>query len=221
MSTRPRELPVAYFVLGGAGSGKSTLSRRLSTLSGAAYLDKDTLAGPLVRVALEAFGQDPSDRESNPLYIEKVMPAEYETLFAAAGRNLELGRSVVLDAPFVAYLDDPGFLRRSAERASWPEVRIRVIHVRASADEVRRRLIERGSERDRAKLEQWDTYYKRYGELQCRWVDGEHTIVQNDGESDLDRLMDFVEQGHDSPSPVLQATPPKGLDTKASRHQDL
>ena len=195
MTSGDRALPVAYLTLGGAGSGKSTLSRHLSALTGAAYLDKDTLAGPLVRVALEALGQDPSDRESNELYLERIMPAEYETLFATAGRNLELGHSVVLDAPFVAYLGDPDFLRRSVEAASWPPARIRVIHVRASPDVVRRRLIERGSERDRVKLAQWDDYWERFGALDCSWTTGEHEVVVNDDESAFERLRELVRRG--------------------------
>ncbi|MEV7693586.1 AAA family ATPase [Microbacterium sp. NPDC089189] len=185
-------VPVAYITLGGAGSGKSTLSAYLSRLAGAVYLDKDTLAGPLVRVALEALGQDPSDRESNALYFEKVMPAEYETLFDTAGRNLELGLSVVLDAPFVAYLDDEDFLRRATENAKWPMTRIRVIHVETSRDVVRRRLIERGSARDRVKLADWDAYWARYGTLRCRWSTGEHVSVSNDDDSALERLAALI-----------------------------
>ena len=194
MTSSDRALPVAYITLGGAGSGKSTLSRHLSSLTGAVYLDKDTLAGPLVQVALEAFGQDPSDRESNALYLEKIMPAEYETLFATAGQNLELGHSVVLDAPFVAYLGDPDFLRRFTENAAWPDTRIRVIHVRTSPDVVRQRLTERGNERDQAKLADWDTYWARFGALECRWTTGEHVVVTNDDESAVARLGDLVQQ---------------------------
>jgi predicted kinase len=184
--------PVAYITLGGAGSGKSTLSKHLSSVTGAVYLDKDTLAGPLVRVALEAFGQDPSDRESNPLYLRRIMPAEYETLFATAGRNLELGHSVVLDAPFIAYLEDPDFLRRSTETACWPAARIRVIHVRTSPDVVRQRLIDRGSERDRIKLAEWDSYWDQFGGLECRWETGEHVDIVNDDESAFARLSALV-----------------------------
>ncbi len=194
MTSGARAIPVAYITLGGAGSGKSTLSRHLSSLTGAAYLDKDTLAGPLVKIALEAFGQDPSDRESNSLYLERVMPAEYETLFATAASNLHLGHSVVLDAPFVAYLGEPDFLRRVTENAAWPAARIRVIHVRTSPDVVRQRLIDRGSERDRVKLAEWDTYWERFGALECRWVDGEHVVVTNDDELALDRLSELVRQ---------------------------
>jgi predicted kinase len=192
VTTEEAAPPAAYITLGGAGSGKSTLSRHLSRLSGAVYLDKDTLAGPLVRVALEALGQDPSDRESNAVYLEKIMPAEYETLFATAGRNLELGHSVVLDAPFVAYLDDPDFLRRSTTNATWPPVRIRVIHVLASPDVVRRRLTERGNERDRVKLADWDTYWATFGALRCRWTTGEHVTVNNDDDSAFERLAAII-----------------------------
>lgn len=197
MTSGDQALPVAYITWGGAGSGKSTLSRRLSSLTGAVYLDKDTIAGPLVRVALEAFGQDPSDRESNALYLEKIMPAEYETLFAAAGRNLELGHSVVLDAPFVAYLADPDFLTRVTEDASWPPARIRVIHVRTSPEIVRQRLVERANERDRVKLADWDAYWEKFGELECRWTAGEHAAVMNDDESSLGQLGKLV--GQDAP----------------------
>lgn len=193
MTSSDPALPVAYITLGGAGSGKSTLSRHLSSLTGAVYLDKDTLAGPLVQVALEAFGQNPSDRESNALYLERIMPAEYETLFATAGQNLELGHSVVLDAPFLAYLDDPDSLHRFTENAAWPAARIRVIHVRTSPEVVRQRLVERGSERDRIKLADWDAYWERFGAVECLWTTGEHVVLGNDDESSLDRLSDLVQ----------------------------
>jgi predicted kinase len=186
-------LPVAYITLGSAGSGKSTLSKQISRITGAVYLDKDTLAGPLVQLALEAFDQDPSDRESNKLYVDKIMPIEYETLFGTAGRNLELGHSVVIDAPFVAYLDDPDFLQNSTERAEWPPVRIRVIHVRTSQDIVKQRLAARGNERDRVKLANWDAYWKEFGQLECQWHVGEHVTLWNDDATALDRLRHLLD----------------------------
>lgn len=185
--------PTAFITLGGAGSGKTTVSRRLSAATGAAYLDKDALAGPLVRFALEALGHDPTDRESNDIYVSQVMPREYEALFAVAGENLALGHSVVLDAPFVAYLADPDFLGAAITAAGWPEADIRVVHVRSSSEIVRERVRVRGLERDRAKLADWPAYWDRFGTLTCAWRTGEHSIVRNDDDAealvDLERLV--------------------------------
>lgn len=185
--------PTAFVTLGGAGSGKTTMSRHLSTLTGAVYLDKDTLSGPLVRFALEALGHHPTDRESNEVYVEKIMPLEYEALFAVAGSNLALGHSVVLDAPFVAYLADPDFLATATSAANWPQVDLRVIHVRSSSEIVRERVRLRGLERDRAKLANWPDYWERFGELTCTWRTGRHDVVQNDDPAqslvDLERVI--------------------------------
>jgi len=181
--------PTAFITLGGAGSGKTTVSRRLSAATGAAYLDKDALAGPLVRFALEALGHDPTDRESNEAYVSQVMPLEYEALFAVAGENLALGHSVVLDAPFVAYLADPDFLAAAIGAARWPEADIRVVHVRASSEIVRERVRLRGLDRDRAKLADWPAYWDRFGTLTCAWRTGRHSVVRND--DDAQTLLDL------------------------------
>jgi predicted kinase len=172
-------LPSAFITLGGAGSGKSTVSKHLSKMTGAVYLDKDTMSGALVQASLEALGHEPTDRESNPTYVERIMPLEYRTLFAVAADNLALGHSVVLDAPFVAYLSDPAFLSRSTVGAGWPATDVHVVHVRASAEIVRARLKDRGLDRDRAKLADWDAYWARFGELDCAWEGVRHTTIRN------------------------------------------
>lgn len=178
-------VPVAYIILGGAGSGKSTVSRHLSELSGALYLDKDVLAGRFVELALKAFGQNSSDRESNDVYLRRVMPLEYDALFAVAGQNLRLGHSVVIDAPFVAYLSDPDYLDAAMAKASWLDVRVRVIQVVASAGTVRRRLMERASARDRIKLDDWEAYWQTFGSLECTWRGIERVVVANDADDDF------------------------------------
>lgn len=182
--------PTAWITLGGAGSGKSTLSRHLSTVTGAAYLDKDSLSGPLVRFSLRALGHDPDDREANETYVAQVMPLEYESLFAVAGENLALGHSVVLDAPFVAYLADPGFLETAT--AGWPDALVRVVHVRASAEVVQERLRRRGLDRDRAKLADWDAYWERFGELSCAWRAVRQDVVRNDDDHGALRDLELL-----------------------------
>ena len=102
-------MPFALAVVGAAGSGKTTVALEIARRAGATYLDKDALAGPLVEAAMEAQGQSLEERESNRFYRERVMPAEYAALFSVASDNLRLGLSVVIDAPFAAYLDQPEF----------------------------------------------------------------------------------------------------------------
>lgn len=189
----PVARPAAYITLGGAGSGKSTVSRHISEHTGALYLDKDVLAGPLVGVALEALGENASDRESNDVYLRRVMPLEYEALFAVAGQNLSLGHPVVLDAPFVAYLSDPGYLRTAMAGARWPEVPVRVIQVVASPATVKRRLIERANARDRIKLDDWDAYWQAFGSLKCSWEGVERFQVANDEDDDFSEVDALLE----------------------------
>jgi predicted kinase len=183
---------VAYFTLGGAGSGKSTLARRISALTSALYLDKDALAGPLVELALESLGENSSDRESNDVYLRRVMPLEYDALFAVAGQNLRLGHSVVIDAPFAAYVSDPDYLQTAVAAASWPDVHIRVIQVIASPEAIRRRLVERASVRDHVKLTDWDTYWRKFGSLQCAWTGVQYDRVSNEEDGDFSAIEALI-----------------------------
>lgn len=182
-------MPLAVAVVGAAGSGKSTVAREIARKTDAAYLDKDSLAGPLVNAAMAARGESSDERESNDFYREHVMPAEYAALFAVAGDNLRLDRSVVIDAPFAAYLGQPGFFEESAQRAQWPTARRIVVQVIASEAETRRRLTDRGLPRDRVKLDNWDEFWTTWGRAAIAW-DGVQVLTwHNDAEADIDRLF--------------------------------
>lgn len=181
--------PDVYIVFGGAGSGKSTVARKISALTGALYLDKDVVAGALAGLALELLGEEPSDRESNDVYLRKVMPLEYDTMFAIAAENLALGHSVVLDAPFAMYLSQPNFLHTAITKAAWPRAHVRAIHVTASQQTVKRRLLTRNSARDRVKLDDWDTYWSQFGVLKCNWQGVESEEVANDLDNDFSAIQ--------------------------------
>jgi hypothetical protein len=99
---------------------------------------------------------------------------------------------VVLDAPFVAYLSDPEYLRAQMARASWPKVHVRVIQVVASPETVKRRLIERASARDRIKLDDWDNYWRAFGALQCAWRGVERVEVANDSDDDFSAIDNLL-----------------------------
>ena len=124
--------PTLRIVIGTAGSGKSTIAKRLARQHAAAYLDKDAMSTRFVEAALVSAGYDPGDREANPFYRDTILPLEYDSLLDVAGDNLRIGRPVVIDAPFSPYLSDPAFITAAAARFEWPSVDVEVVLVRVS-----------------------------------------------------------------------------------------
>lgn len=190
----------ALVVVGAAGSGKSTIAARLAERCGAVYLDKDSLAGPLVDAAMLAQGHSLEERESSQFYRERIMPAEYAALLAVAGDNLRLGLSVVIDAPFAAFLDQAEYLVCAAREAGWPDVHVAVVQVFASEAETRRRLEARGLARDRAKLNNWDEFWSRWGRVAIAWEGLDVVEVDSASPADLDSLVSWL-QRDDAPNP--------------------
>jgi predicted kinase len=171
--------PTLRIVIGTAGSGKSTIARRLAREHAAVYLDKDAMSARFVEAALVAAGYAPGDRESNAFYRERILPMEYDSLLDVAGANLRVGRPVVIDAPFSPYLSDPTFITAAAERFDWPPVDIEVIRVRVPPAALRDRLRKRGLERDRRKLAHWDEYWAKHGAQPCAWAGVRMSEVSN------------------------------------------
>lgn len=181
--------PFALVVTGSAGSGKSTIAADVARWCGATYLDKDSLAGAMVDAAMIAQGHSPRERESSTFYREQLMPAEYAVLMAVARDNLRLGNPVVIDAPFAAYLDQPDYFLEATARAEWPEVPLTVMQVFAPEAETRKRLVARGLERDRAKLDDWDTFWSRWGTVTLSWRGVRHIRVDSSLPVDLEGLV--------------------------------
>lgn len=177
------DAPFALAVVGAAGSGKSTVAMEIARRCGAAYLDKDRLAGPLVEAALRAQRQSLEERESNEFYRENIMPAEYDALFAVASDNLRLGLSVIIDAPFAAFLDNAHFFEEAT--VGWPPARRFALHVVASEEQTRQRLQQRGLPRDRAKLDNWNDFWPRWGRSAIGWTGVRILELNNDNAPDL------------------------------------
>ncbi|MGJ5891987.1 AAA family ATPase [Streptomyces niveiscabiei] len=160
----------AYFVIGPAGSGKSSVALLLAKLTGAAHLDKDTVCTRLTEALLKAAGTDPDDRDGNAYYLSTVRELEYLTLLDLARDNLAVGRSVVLDAPFGSYFADPAFLTATVKSHSWPDgVEPVVVHVRVDSDTAQQRVRARGLARDASKLADWPAFWAKSQANPCRW----------------------------------------------------
>lgn len=172
------------FVVGPAGSGKSTSSKLIAARLGAAYVDKDTVATGFTEAILTLAGTDPHERDNNTYYQDHVMDLEYETILRVATDNLALGNSVVLDAPFGRYLRRDAFLTDAAARLGWgDDVRPVVVHVRVDGDAIRNRLIRRGLERDAWKIAHWDEFWAKAGRVECTWQGAAHVTLDNTGDA--------------------------------------
>jgi len=172
--------PTLRIVIGTAGSGKSTIARRLARQYAAAYLDKDAMSARFVEAALLAAGYNPGDRESNAYYRERILPLEYDSLLDVAGANLRIGHPVVIDAPFSPYLSDPSFITAAAERFDWPPIDVEVVCVRVAPTTLQDRLRKRGLERDRSKLAHWGEYWAEHGGQPCAWTGVRLSEFSND-----------------------------------------
>jgi predicted kinase len=183
--------PRVFFVIGPAGSGKSTVSRHLAERYGAAYLDKDSVATAFTELLLEQNGSDKNDRDHNEYYRSRILPLEYDTLLRLCGDNLCVGRSVVLDAPFGRFFADREYLLKARATHNWTDAELVVVHVTAEGSSVLKRVVRRGYGRDAWKIAHWDQFWAGATADGCEWAGAAHIMLDNSAD-DLD-LFGFDE----------------------------
>ena len=153
------------FFCGHAGTGKTTLAKRLFAplmrASGEPFclLDKDTLYGAYSAAAIGALTGDPHDRDS-PLFIQHFRDPEYRSLIDTAAENLALGVSVVVVAPLTREVRR-GRLFDRAWLGIGEDVAIRVVWVHVEENVARERIVARADPNDAYKLAHWDEYRAR------------------------------------------------------------
>jgi len=153
------------FFCGHAGTGKTTLAKRLigplMRATGEAFclLDKDTLYGRYSSAAMGALTHDPTDRDS-PLYLKHLRDPEYQGLLDTARENLALGISAIVVGPLSREVRDRRLLDRQ-----WlgigPEVAVTIVWVYTSEAVAHHRIVARGNPNDAYKLAHWDAYRQR------------------------------------------------------------
>lgn len=206
--------PTVVFVIGPAGSGKSSVGKRLAAMTGATYLDKDSVARRFVEALLVAAGDDPNARDNSEYYRQELMPLEYAALLDVARDNLRLGRPVVLDAPFVRYFGDRDYLRTVVRDHEWPaDTDLVVVHVKTRGDAVQRRVATRGYDRDGWKLRHWDEFWASASAADCEWEQARHLTIDNSDEGlDQQALTELVERLHPAPGSVKTVRDPGETD---------
>ncbi|KND56809.1 Phosphate starvation-inducible protein PhoH, putative ATPase [Candidatus Paraburkholderia schumanniana] len=153
------------FFCGHAGTGKTTLAKRLfgplrrATGEPFCLLDKDTLYGAYSATAIGALTGDPNDRDS-PLFIEHFRDPEYRSLLDTAAENLSLGVSVVVVAPLAREVRGARLFDR-AWLGIGKDVEISVVWVHVDENVARERIVARGNPNDTYKLAHWEEYRQR------------------------------------------------------------
>lgn len=141
-----------FIVCGVPGSGKSLLGKRLAMKVKGVFLDRDTLMGPLVDVALEASGLDSGDLDSS--LGKALTKAGTVAVEDVALENLVNGVNVVVVLPYSNRVE-AGWVDRFVSAGFVPKV----VWLRLDdLDVVRERLEFRSSVRDGVTLANWDRF---------------------------------------------------------------
>lgn len=146
-------------VSGPPGVGKSTLTRGLAPRLKAFILDKDCVDEPF----------SPGDRGQN--YTQNIEPRVLQALLNLAELNLSLGAIVILDVPWThILLNSPEWQKKLLQLAARTKTGLEILELVIDEPELRRRLKERGLQRDECKLTSptgWETFRlsDRLGEI--------------------------------------------------------
>ena len=148
----------AFIICGSPAAGKTSYGRKLAEEKKAVFLDIDISTERLVQLALTESGHNKDDRDSD-YFKETYREVIYQTMFDIARENLQW-IDVVIVGPFT----------RELRMEKWHETlaaelksEVEIHYVYCNAEERRRRMVERNSGRDKAKLKRWDSINAYYG----------------------------------------------------------
>jgi predicted kinase len=204
--------PTIILVSGYAASGKTRVGKELARRLGrGCYLDKDTVTSPFTDRLLIALGQPAGDRDSE-VYRREVRPLEYECLLATGMEAADSGATAILSAPFLTQLVDAdwmGALRRETQSRG---LELRILWVQCGRAGLYQRMIERGSPRDQAKLDDWPAYSASIDEQFPRRILGDHFRFDNSDDARFDAEMDrLVEDLSNRPSSTTVSSSPRTI----------
>ncbi|WP_424768107.1 AAA family ATPase [Paenibacillus sp. sgz302251] len=176
------------FFVGVAGTGKTTVARKLSDRIPAAFLDRDTIGGRFVEAILELKGLDKRDRDSE-FYKKHLRDLEYDTAKDVCIENLAAGQNVFMISPFTAELKNKEWLEEvlAAAGLTKQQVDVKVIAVTLQDMELQKnRIVSRQTERDQWKLDNWGDFEKRIEFVpQINWDIPSSSILVFDNSGEL------------------------------------
>lgn len=159
-------------------SGKTYISKKLSEkLKHIVYLDKDTLI-PLSKQIFLVAGEEYN--RSSDFFEKYIRDYEYTTIVDLALEALNYDNKALINAPFTREIRSAKYINNLKVKLKDYNAKLTVIWVVTEPEVIHQRMIERNSDRDVWKLENWDEYISE--------VDFSIPSTIDDPDDDLDFL---------------------------------
>lgn len=139
-------------------SGKTYISKKLAeNLIHIVYLDKDTLI-PLSKQIFLVAGEEYN--RSSEFFEKYIRDYEYITILDLAFEALKYDEKVLINAPFTREIRDVDYVKNLKQKLKNFGAKLTVIWVITEPEIIHQRMIERNSDRDTWKLQNWEEYVK-------------------------------------------------------------
>ena len=172
--------------------GKTFISKELSkALNNIVYLDKDTLI-PLSKRIFAAANEEVN--RSSEFFEENVRNYEYDVVLDLAMEALEYNDTVLINAPFTREVRDKDYVMNLRNILAEHDARLAIVWVITDKEVCHQRMIERASDRDTWKLENWDQYisscnFEIPSHLNDKDLDIDFLLFQNSSEEEFNTSM--------------------------------
>lgn len=144
------------FVTSPPACGKTKLSKKFaSELRHVVYLDKDTLI-PLSKQIFAVAGEEYN--RSSPFFEKEIRDYEYDVIMDLAFEALKYENLVMVNAPFTREIRDNDYIKALREKLAKSDAKLTVIWIVTDPEVCHQRMIDRNSDRDTWKLQNWDQY---------------------------------------------------------------
>lgn len=137
-------------------SGKTYISKKLSEkLKHIVYLDKDTLI-PLSKQIFLVAGEEYN--RSSDFFEKYIRDYEYTAIVDLALEALNYDDKALINAPFTREIRSAEYINNLKIKLRDYQAKLTVIWVITDQEVIHQRMVERNSDRDVWKLENWDEY---------------------------------------------------------------